>query len=128
VTPAVEQVRSELFTETKHTAPVDFHSFRRAFATALAGSGVNVQTAMVLAGHSDARTHLGYVALAAEQQPIPAAALPRLTPRKGIVPPIVPAETIEGDGCRRNHRKQPSFSAPQRIRTFGLQPRRPAVH
>ncbi len=72
--------RPELFTETKFTRPVDFHSFRRAFNTGLAKAGLNVQTAMVLAGHSDARTHLGYVQLAAEQTAIPEAALPKLGP------------------------------------------------
>src|SRR5690606_36055868 len=48
----------ELFLETEATRPVDFHSFRRAFNTALADAGVNVQTAMRLAGHADAATHM----------------------------------------------------------------------
>ena len=50
-----------LYSETPTTRPVDFHSGRRAFATALAASGVNVQLAMRLAGHADAATHLRYV-------------------------------------------------------------------
>ncbi|MCP4674137.1 MAG: tyrosine-type recombinase/integrase [Deltaproteobacteria bacterium] len=42
---------SELFEETSHTRPVDYHSFRRAFIQALADAGVPAQQAMVLAGH-----------------------------------------------------------------------------
>jgi integrase len=41
--------------------PLDFHSFRRAYNTALADANVNVQTAMRLAGHRNASTHLRYV-------------------------------------------------------------------
>ena len=51
-------------TDTKRTRAVDFHSLRRAYATALAAAGVNVQQAMVLAGHRDPRTHARYVELA----------------------------------------------------------------
>jgi len=47
--------RDPLFSETATTRPVDFHSFRRAFASALAEADVTVQRAMHLAGHSDAR-------------------------------------------------------------------------
>jgi integrase len=36
-------------------------SFRRAFNTALAEAGVNVQHAMHLAAHSDPKTHMRYV-------------------------------------------------------------------
>jgi hypothetical protein len=53
------------------TLPVDFHSFRRAFKTALAGAGVNVQQAMQLAGHSDAKTHMRYVMHLVAMRPIP---------------------------------------------------------
>ena len=45
--------RDPLYFETATTLPVDFHSFRRAFNTALAEAGVNVQHAMHLAAHSD---------------------------------------------------------------------------
>jgi integrase len=38
--------------------PLDFHSFRRAYNTALADANVNVQTAMRLAGHRNASTHM----------------------------------------------------------------------
>ena len=70
--------RHELFHETATTLPVDFHSFRRAFNTALATSGVNVQTAMKLAGHADERTHMRYVMNAPEMRRIPDAAIPKL--------------------------------------------------
>lgn len=42
-------------------ASVDFHSFRRAAATAAAASGMNIQQAMALLDHSSTRTHMGYV-------------------------------------------------------------------
>jgi integrase len=70
--------RDPLYYETATTLPVDFHSFRRAFDTALAGAGVNVQQAMQLAGHSDAKTHMRYVMQSPAMRAIPASALPRL--------------------------------------------------
>ncbi len=70
--------RDPLYFETTVSLPVDFHSFRRAFNTALAAAGVNVQKAMKLAGHSDQKTHMRYVMDSAEMRTIPDAALPRL--------------------------------------------------
>ena len=67
-----------LYHETATTLPVDFHSFRRAFNTALAEAGVNVQQAMHLAGHSDPHVHARYVMRTAAMGTVPAAALPRL--------------------------------------------------
>ncbi len=58
--------------------PLDFHSFRRAFATGLASSGMNVQQAMALAGHRNASTHMRYVRIT-EVLDIPEPALPKLT-------------------------------------------------
>jgi integrase len=78
--------RDPLYFETDTSLPVDFHSFRRAFNTALAVAGVNVQKAMKLAGHSDAATHMRYVMAAPEMRQIPDAALPQL-----------PRGTIRGD-------------------------------
>ncbi|MBI1845348.1 MAG: 30S ribosomal protein S13, partial [Candidatus Rokubacteria bacterium] len=43
------------------TLPIDFHSFRRAFASAIAEAGVNVQHAMHLTAHSDPKVHARYV-------------------------------------------------------------------
>ncbi len=68
--------RTELHQETETTLPVDFHSFRRAFATALAEAGVNEQKAMALASHSDPKTHQRYVMKTRAMMRIPAAALP----------------------------------------------------
>lgn len=57
---------------------MDFHSFRRAFASALAEAGVNVQHAMHLTAHSDPRVHARYVMDTVAMRTIPEAALPRL--------------------------------------------------
>ena len=65
-----------LYFETGTTMPVDFHSFRRAFNTALAEAGVNVQHAMHLASHSDAKVHSRYVMSTKAMRTIPDAALP----------------------------------------------------
>jgi len=65
--------------------PLDFHSFRRAFNTALAAAGVNVQMAMRLAGHRNAGTHMRYVQLT-EALEAPETALPRLKQRAHALP------------------------------------------
>jgi len=65
-----------LYHETATTLPVDFHSFRRAFSTALAEAGVNVQQAMRLAHHTDAKVHMRYVGQTAAMRRIPDAAIP----------------------------------------------------
>ncbi len=74
--------------------PVDFHSTRRAYSTALARAGVNAQTAQILAGHSSADVHQRYVASTVTA--LPDAAMPRLplslvpqadkTPRRDRLP------------------------------------------
>jgi hypothetical protein len=60
---------------------------RRAYATALAASGVNLAVAMALAGHKDPRTHVRYVKLAQRSEKLraPAAALPRLPAPKALL-------------------------------------------
>jgi len=70
--------RDPLYFETASTLPVDFHSFRRAFSSALAEAGVNVQHSMHLASHSDPRVHARYVMHTAAMRAIPDAALPVL--------------------------------------------------
>jgi len=75
---AANITRRELHHETPFSLPVDFHSFRRAFATALADAGVNEQQAMALTGHADSRAHKRYVLLGNATRPLPAAALPRI--------------------------------------------------
>ena len=72
-------------TDTPRSKAADFHSFRRAFNTALGAAGVNVQQAMALAGHKDARTHMIYVQLAQRGTlTMPTAALPAL----GVLPQL----------------------------------------
>jgi hypothetical protein len=71
--------RPELYRDTARTRRLDFHGFRRAFATALANSkDVSMQTAMQLTGHADPRTHMRYVAGATQ---IPASVVPNLSKR-----------------------------------------------
>jgi integrase len=64
-----------LQSDTETTRRIDFHGFRRAYATGLALAGVNNQLAMALAGHSSPQTHARYVRLV-ETLSAPAAALP----------------------------------------------------
>lgn len=52
--------RAELFADGAESRRVDFHSFRRAYVTALADSGVNAQQAMALAAHTKIETHMRY--------------------------------------------------------------------
>jgi integrase len=75
---AVPNPSDPLFFETATTLPVDFHSCRRAFSTALAEAGVNVQTAMRLSAHSDEKVHMRYVGRTAAMRQIPEAAVPKL--------------------------------------------------
>ena len=70
---------TELFEETEFTKPVDFHSFRRAFKQALAGAGVEMQTAMALSGASSPKAHQRYLANTAKARQLPAAALPNFS-------------------------------------------------
>jgi integrase len=77
-----------LFTETADSLRVDFHhTTRGGYSTAMAVAGVNVQTAQVLAGHSDPKVHQRYIA-AATIRALPAAALP----------PIPSLSSAEDDG------------------------------
>jgi Phage integrase family len=89
--------RDPLYFETATTLPVDFHSFRRAFASALAEAGVNVQHAMHLAGHTSPLVHQRYVMRPEAMRSIPEAALPRL---RGLVPRIVTARDVSRGGAR----------------------------
>jgi len=79
-TKLVPNPADPIYYDTTVSRRVDFHSFRRAYNTALARAGVNMQQAMVLASHSDAKTHMGYVNAVEAARPVPAAALPVLPP------------------------------------------------
>lgn len=70
----------ELFEETDYTLPVDFHSWRRAYAQALADADVNAQQAAALAGHADLGAHMRYLRNAGKMRSLPEAALPNLLP------------------------------------------------
>lgn len=74
--------------------PLDFHSFRRAYATGLARAGVNVQQAMRLAGHRNPTTHQRYV-LHSEALSAPSAALPVLPSPAAIL-----AKVAAGSGTQ----------------------------
>ncbi len=52
--------RHELHHDTDRTRRVDFHSFRRAWATAIGRAGLNAQTAMLQTGHRQMSTHMRY--------------------------------------------------------------------
>jgi len=80
-TPASTRWR-ELFTETDYRLPVDFHSFRRAFADGLRRAGTNEQTARAFGGWaSDAMNRY----LGTEDVVVPETALPRFEHHAVIV-------------------------------------------
>ncbi|WP_437799510.1 tyrosine-type recombinase/integrase [Sorangium sp. So ce693] len=107
--------RTELYKNTSRTRRLDFHGFRRAFASALANApGVTMQTAMKLTAHSDPRTHLGYVAGVTE---IPAAVVPRLPGSTQSVGSDWPLATARGQSSGR-----PSKTA---LSSSGLRPPEP---
>jgi hypothetical protein len=64
--------------DTETTKKVDWHSFRRAFASALAAADVGEQRAMRLTAHTDSRVHARYVMESDAMQTIPIAAFPVL--------------------------------------------------
>lgn len=64
--------------DTPTSKKVDFHSFRRAFATSLAEANVNEQRARFLVAHGDASVHARYVQNTRAMQVIPDAAVPAL--------------------------------------------------
>jgi hypothetical protein len=82
--------------------PLDFHSFRRAYNTALADANVNVnvQTAMRLAGHRNASTHMRYV-MRTGRLAAPAAALPTLR-NKGTARAFIPTASIRASAYPQN--------------------------
>jgi integrase len=91
--------RHELHHETEWGLPVDFHSCRRAFATALAEQKVDNRLAMHLTGHSDPSVHERYVMLTRGTEKIPDGAVPRLGIRPGIVSTVAKTALIIGEQC-----------------------------
>jgi len=105
--------------------PLDFHSFRRAFNTALADVGLNIQTAMRLAGHKNAATHMRYVMIA-ETLTTPTGAMPKLSKA-----PALPAlrQSAEKTVATVLEPKTLCFlSAPRWVRTTDLRLRRPSLY
>ncbi len=101
-----------LYAETATTRPTDFHSVRRAYDTGLARAGVNIQQAMLLSGHSDAKVHMRYVQQTDSMRILPEAAMPRLP-----VDSIVPA-TDKTKDAPENH----ALSIGNLARPGGLEP------
>jgi integrase len=97
----------ELFAETEHTKPVDFHSFRRAFKQGLADAGVDVQLSMALSGATDLGVHQRYLANTAKARRVPDAALPSLGDKgtddafSSVPPHNTNGECSEFSECRR---------------------------
>jgi integrase len=101
--------------------PLDFHSFRRAFATGLAAAGLNVQTSMQLAGHRNSSTHMRYVRQI-EVLEIPTDALPKLIRAQAVPKSLLPKAPQTGDGPLTSVR-EPSFGVGHRrleLRANGL--------
>lgn len=95
----------ELFEGTARNRPLDFHSFRRAFATGLRRAKVDARDAMRLAAHTSFETHQRYVQ---DDGPIaapPDAALPKLP----AVSPILRLGTGRSQS-RRSSVQEPNSS------------------
>jgi len=80
-----------LYFDTPVSRRMNFHSMRRAYNRALAGAGVNLQTAMTLASHADPKVHMAYVRELEAARPVPASALPVIDP--GLARLLSPAVT-----------------------------------
>lgn len=106
--------------DTPTSRKADWHSFRRAFATALAEAGTNEQTARLLVAHGDASVHARYVQQTRAMQHIPSAAVPQFgafaLPGK---------DTALTKGQNRQSRSPEKPGTPERIRTSDLRLRRP---
>jgi integrase len=100
--------RDPLFAETATTLPVDFHSFRRAFASAMADAGVNAQHAKKLAHHSDDKVHQRYVMNTAAMRRIPEAVVPKISLRMLTQKTPAVSDASGGDA------ETPRISAPPR--------------
>ena len=107
-----------LYVDTLTTRKVDFHSFRRAFSTALAESNVNAQRAMRLADHSSTRAHERYLMRTKRMQIIPPEIVPALPsaatelPKpKPPAPVPAPKATRTGSAATRARRRATSTSS-----------------
>jgi integrase len=87
-----------------YTLPVDFHSWRRAFAQALADADVNAQQAAALTGHASLAAHARYLANSDKAKTVPLAALPRVNVQAAPVPFASEAENENGEKTSRRDR------------------------
>ncbi len=114
--------RPELHKPSETSKPVDFHSFRRAFVTAVGAAGLNAQTAMRLTGHRTMATHMRYNL--PETLQIPQAAVPRLQNTTGLSnrdrPTVPPAWQL----CETTQRPQrdlnPCYRRERPVSKFSL--------
>ena len=101
--------------DTPTSRKVDWHSFRRAFATALAEAGTNEQTARLLVAHGDASVHARYVQQTRAMREIPAGAVPQFgafaLPPKGTAVPE--GQTGESPSTEK-------LGTPGKIRTYDI--------
>jgi site-specific recombinase XerD len=84
--------------DTQTSKRVDWHSFRRAFATSLAEANVSEQRAMHLTAHADSKVHARYVLETQAMQIIPDAAVPLLpTSLAGMVTAVPNRSGLESE-------------------------------
>lgn len=109
--------------DTPTSRRVDFHSFRRAFATSLAEGNVNEQRARLLSNHGDASVHARYVQQTRAMQTIPEAAVPPIDALAvvGKVTAVTEHSIEEPDRSRSTL----FSSTPGPIRTDDIRLRRP---
>jgi len=117
----VPEPRRELFEETETTLSVDFHSFRRAYNTALAEAGTNVQQAMALASHSDPKVHARYVMSTKAMRTAPEKAIPALPRVEVLQRPVA----IQSGSAREEGENAAFLEPPSRLEleTYGLRNR-----
>ena len=116
--------RHEVHAETDTTLPVDFHSCRRSYSTALARAGVNEQQAMQLTGHASSAVHARYVA-AQQIKTLPDAAVLVLPAPSAPVerPQPKPAALVRVVRSVPNAKRQPSvFDYFFRVGVAGFEP------
>ena len=106
--------------DTPTSKRVDWHSFRRAFATSLAEAGVNEQRAMRLAAHSDSKVHARYVQETQAMQTIPDAAVPMLPASLPRLDTAVSERSEVADGTSVISARPVRFE----LTTFGFEGRR----
>ncbi len=96
--PLTDRERTVLEGDAR-TLPVDFHSFRRWYAQALADVGLSAQQAQVLAGHSTLGAHAVYLRRSGKAATVPEDALPRIFGvfRESSTPRTKPADDDEDE-------------------------------